>query len=153
MGREGLGGETMTAKEYLNRVRKQNLIVRQVKKELVEVKSDILTLQAASLSEKVSGTKESDLADKYIKLEKYLSKVVEEMDKLIDMRVEAKSMIAMLPDSRQRAILYARYINCQKWEDIASDTDLSWKSVFRIHKKALVLFAKVHQDLLLHKLL
>lgn len=143
----------MTAKEYLNRVRKQNLIVRQVKKELVEVKSDILTLQAANLSEKVSGTKESDLADKYIKLEKYLSKVVEEMDRLIDMRVEAKSMIAMLPDSRQRAILYSRYINCQKWEDIASDTDLSWKSVFRIHKKALVLFTKVHQDLLLHKLL
>ena len=61
----------MTAKEYLNRVRQQNFVVRQAEKELTTVKSDILSLKAASLSEKVSGTKESDLADKYIKLEKY----------------------------------------------------------------------------------
>lgn len=135
----------MTAKEYLNRVRKQNLIVRQVKKELVEVKSDILTLQAASLSEKVSGTKESDLADKYIKLEKYLSKVVEEMDKLIDMRVEAKSMIAMLPDETQQAVLYARYINCEEWELIAVDMGFSLRNMFYVHGRALQSFERLHR--------
>jgi len=51
----------MTAKEYLNRVRRQNQIVKQMEKEMMEVRSDILSLQASSLSEKVSGTKESDL--------------------------------------------------------------------------------------------
>ena len=85
----------MTAKEYLNRVRQQNYVVRQAGKELTAVKSDILSLKAASLSEKVSGTKESDLADKYVKLEKYFDKVIAEWDKLIDMRIEAKAMIAM----------------------------------------------------------
>ena len=78
------------------------------------VKSDILSLKAASLSEKVSGTKESDLADKYVKLEKYFDKVIAEWDKLIDMRIEAKAMIAMLPDEAQQAVLYARYINCEE---------------------------------------
>ena len=98
----------MTAKEYLNRVRKQNYVVRQAEKELTMVKSDILSLKAASLSEKVSGTKESDLADKYIKLEKYFDRVIAEWDALIDMRIEAKAMIAMLPDEAQLLKMAAR---------------------------------------------
>lgn len=51
----------MTARDYLNRIRRQNQIVKQMEEEMKEVRSDILSLQASSLSEKVSGTKESDL--------------------------------------------------------------------------------------------
>ena len=54
----------MTAKEYLNRVRRQNYILKQVEKEMNEVRADILTLRASSLSEHVSGSKNSDTADK-----------------------------------------------------------------------------------------
>ena len=134
----------MTAKEYLNRVRKQNYVVRQAEKELTMVKSDILSLKAASLSEKVSGTKESDLADKYIKLEKYFDKVIAEWDALIDMRIEAKAMIAMLPDETQQAVLYARYINCTEWELIAVDMEFSLRNMFYVHGKALQAFERLH---------
>lgn len=135
----------MTAKEYLNRVRKQNYVVRQAEKELTTVKSDILSLKAASLSEKVSGTKESDLADKYIKLEKYFDRVIAEWDKLIDMRIEAKAMIAMLPDATQQAVLYARYINCEEWERIAVDMEFSLRNMFYVHGKALQSFERLHR--------
>lgn len=141
----------MTAKEYLNRVRQQNFVVRQAEKELTTVKSDILSLRAASLSEKVSGTKEPDLADKYVKLEKYFDKVIAEWDKLIDMRIEAKAMIAMIPEGKQQAVLYARYINCAEWEQIASDMRYSWKQVFRIHGRALDAFSKIHVHFLQHQ--
>ena len=141
----------MTAKEYLNRVRQQNYVVRQAEKELTAVKSDILSLRAASLSEKVSGTKESDLADKYVKLEKYFDKVIAEWDKLIDMRIEAKAMIAMIPEGKQQAVLYARYINCAEREQIASDMRYSWKQVFRIHGRALDAFSKIHVHFLQHQ--
>lgn len=134
----------MTAKEYLNRVRQQNYVVRQAEKELTAVKSDILSLRAASLSEKVSGTKESDLADKYVKLEKYFDKVIAEWDKLIDMRIEAKAMIAMVPEGKQQAVLYARYINCEEWEQIASELHYSWKGIFKLHGRALQSFERVH---------
>ena len=134
----------MTAKEYLNRVRQQNYVVRQAEKELTAVKSDILSLKAASLSEKVSGTKESDLADKYVKLEKYFDKVIAEWDKLIDMRIEAKAMIAMVPEGKQQAVLYARYINCEDWEQIASELHYSWKGIFKLHGRALKTFERVH---------
>ena len=135
----------MTAKEYLNRVRRQNFIVKQAEKELTAVKSDILSLKASSMSEKVSGTKEADLADKYIKLEKYFDRVIGEWDKLIDMRIEAKAMIAMLPDEMQQAVLYARYINCEDWERIAADMKFSWRNIFYLHGKALQAFERLHR--------
>lgn len=138
----------MTAKEYLNRVRRQNFIVKQAEKELTAVKSDILSLKASSMSEKVSGTKEADLADKYIKLEKYFDRVISEWDKLIDMRIEAKAMIAMLPDEAQQAVLYARYINCGRWEDIATEMGYSWRGIFKLHGLALKTFERVHRSAL-----
>lgn len=134
----------MTAKEYLSRIRRQYYIVKQSEKELTDIKADILSLKASSMSEKVSGTKEADLADKYIKLEKYFDAVIAEWDKLIDMRIEAKAMIRMLPDETQQAVLYARYINCMEWEQVAADMHYSWKGIFKLHGRALQSFERVH---------
>lgn len=134
----------MTAKEYLSRIRRQYYIVKQAEKELTDIKADILSLKASSMSEKVSGTKEADLADKYIELERYFDAVIAEWDKLIDMRIEAKAMIRMLPDETQQAVLYARYINCMEWEQVAADMHYSWKGIFKLHGRALQSFERVH---------
>lgn len=136
----------MTAKEYLNRVRRQNYILKQTEKEMNEVRADILTLRASSLSEHVSGSKNSDTADKYIRLEKYMEKVNAEWDKLIDMRNAAKDLIGAMPDPMHRAVLYARYINGQRWEDIAMDMHYSWKGIFKLHGQALRVFDQMHGD-------
>ena len=136
----------MTAKEYLNRVRRQNYILKQTEKELNEIRADILTLRASSLSEHVSGSKNSDTADKYIRLESYMEKVNAEWDKLIDMRTAAKDLIGAMPDPMHRAVLYARYINGQRWEDIAMDMHYSWKGIFKLHGQALRVFDQMHGD-------
>lgn len=136
----------MTAKEYLNRVRRQNYILKQTEKEMNEVRADILTLRASSLSEHVSGSKNSDTADKYIRLEKYMEKVNAEWDKLIDMRNAAKALIHAMPNPAQQAVLYARYINGQRWEDIAIDMHYSWKGIFKLHGQALRVFDRLHGD-------
>lgn len=136
----------MTAKEYLNRVRRQNYILKQTEKELNEIRADILTLRASSLSEHVSGSKNSDTADKYIRLESYMEKVNAEWDKLIDMRNAAKDLIGAMPDPMHRAVLYARYINDQRWEDIAMDMHYSWKGIFKLHGQALRVFDQMHGD-------
>ena len=136
----------MTAKEYLNRVRRQNYILKQTEKELNEIRADILTIRASSLSEHVSGSKNSDTADKYIRLESYMEKVKAEWDKLIDMRNAAKDLIGAMPDPMHRAVLYARYINGQRWEDIAMDMHYSWKGIFKLHGQALRVFDQMHGD-------
>lgn len=136
----------MTAKEYLNRVRRQNYILKQTEKELNEIRADILTIRASSLAEHVSGSKNSDTADKYIRLESYMEKVNAEWDKLIDMRNAAKDLIGAMPDPMHRAVLYARYINGQRWEDIAMDMHYSWKGIFKLHGQALRVFDQMHGD-------
>ncbi len=139
----------MTAKEYLNRVRRQYYVVKQAEEELTAIKADILSLKASSMTEHVSGTKESDLADKYIKLEKYFDAVIAEWDKLIDMRIEVKAIISKIPNESQQAVLYARYINCKRWEVIASEMGYSWQGIFKLHGKALQAFESVDGSRLL----
>lgn len=138
----------MTAKEYLCRIRRQKYKMEQVERELLEVKADILTLKAANLSERVSGSQTSDIADKYIRLERYLDRVNDEWDVLIDMRVAAKDRINMLPDDVEQTVLYARYINNSDWDDIADDLHYSRRQILRIHGNALLSFSKVHCDFL-----
>ncbi len=136
----------MTAKEYLNRVRRQNYILKQTERELAEIQADILTIRASSLLEHVSGSKNFDTADKYIRLENYMEKVSTEWDKLIGMRNEAKGFIRAMPDPMQQAVLYARYINGEQWEDIAMNMHYSWKGVFKLHGQALRVFDQMYGD-------
>lgn len=136
----------MTSKEYLNRVRRQNYILKQTERELAEIQADILTIRASSLFEHVSGSKNSDIADKYIRLENYMEKVSTEWDRLIDMRNEAKGFIRAMPDPLQQAVLYARYINGEQWEDIAMSMHYSWKGIFKLHGQALRVFDQMYSD-------
>lgn len=138
----------MTAKDYLGRIRRQKYKLEQVERELLEVKSDILTLRAANLSERVSGSQTSDIADKYIRLERYLDRVNEEWDVLIDMRVEARARINMLPDETEQSVLYARYINGSDWDDIAKQLHYNCKYIFSLHGRALASFTALHSDFL-----
>lgn len=139
---------TMTAKAYLNRVRRQNFILKQAERELTEIRTDILTIKTSSLTEHVSGSKQSDIADKYVRLEKYMAKVNHEWDILIDMRLEAKALIKALPDEAQQAVLYARYINGAAWEKIAADMGYSWQGIFKLHGRALQTFGQLYQEFL-----
>lgn len=138
----------MTAKEYLARIRRQRYKLEQVEKELLEVKADILTLRAANLSERVSGSHTSDIADKYIRLERYLDRVNDEWDVLIDMRIEAKKRIDMLSEERYQDVLYSRYINNMDWDDIADELHYNPKSIFKVHRRALRAFAALHREFL-----
>lgn len=138
----------MTSKEYLNRIRTQEFLLRQVEQELLEVKADILAIKGSSLTEKVLGTKEADTANKYIRLEKYAERVNQEWNVLIGMRIQAKELIMGLPDQRERAVLYARYIRCRRWEDIAMDLNYSSRGVFNLHGQALRTFDKLYHDVI-----
>ena len=138
----------MTAKEYLNRVRRQYYVVKQVEQEARDIHNDIITIRASSLSEKVSGSKSSDTADKYIRLERYEDKVIAEAEELQRMREEAKRRINALPDGQQQAVLYARYINNKRWEEICVEMHYSWKGIFKLHGRALKAFEEVHRSTL-----
>lgn len=45
--------------------------------------------------------------------------------------------IELLPPSPMQVVLYKRYINYHPWEQIATELHYSWRSVHRLHSKAL----------------
>lgn len=141
----------MTAKEYLEKVRKNSYLVKQMTQELEEIHSDIYTLQATGVSEKVSGSNTSDLADKYIKVEGYKQKVASELAVMVHLRSEAKELIKALPDNKYQAVLYARYINNLKWEDVTDAVNMGWSQTFETHNAAIKAFEALHHEFLSKK--
>lgn len=127
----------MTAKEFLNQIRRQEKLLRAVERERDQIRADMLNLKGARLTERVTGTKQSDLSEAYIRLETYQERVSRRLDKLIELREQGKKLIAMVEDTDQQTILYDRYINCMSWEQIAVNMHYTYRWVLQLHGKAL----------------
>jgi len=56
---------------------------------------------------------------------------------------DIKKRIDRIPDQRLRLILQKRYLNFEKWDEIAYDFDMDLRWVYRLHGQALQAFAQV----------
>lgn len=106
-----------------------------------------------SLMEKVSPTwsdmpKSSGDQDKIcnslIRLEELDSKIAADIKKITEVLNLNRFLIDSLERYDHRIILTKRYVNFQRWEDIAHDLNYSWESVHRIHRQALECVAKTN---------
>lgn len=137
----------MTAKEYLTRVRQQEKLIQVVGQNVKEITADILSIKSSySASEHVSSSNQSDIADKYIKLEKYQEREAKEWDKLITMRLQALAMIDAMPNGTHSAVLRLRYIKYKNWDFIVKELNYSWQGIFKVHGAALQEFERIYKD-------
>ncbi len=97
-------------------------------------------LQVKSLQFKTDVVKEfhvknhqEDIIIRIIDLEKEITK---DIDKLIDEKKRAKSVIDTL-DGPYKLVMSMRYLECMKWEEIAYRLDYSIQAVYKIHGQAL----------------
>lgn len=67
----------------------------------------------------------------------YRERLNREVDNLIDAKNDIKSCIDSLSDGMEKIVLTKRYINYQKYEDIANDLHYSTMQIHRIHNHAL----------------
>ena len=78
------------------------------------------------------------------KLENSIAKIIEQ-EKIIDeccnelcaQLAEVRALVALLPMGPMRLVMQRRYLNYQKWEQIAAELHYSWQNVHRLHSKAL----------------
>jgi hypothetical protein len=56
---------------------------------------------------------------------------------IINNRREIENSINNVDKAELRTLLYKRYINGMKWENVAVEMSYSWKQVHRLHSKAL----------------
>ncbi|MDO4920942.1 MAG: hypothetical protein Q4E64_03825 [Phascolarctobacterium sp.] len=63
--------------------------------------------------------------------------IQQDMNNLVAAMNEVRQLIALVGDKNLEVILHKRYLNYQKWEQIAGDMGYSWRGVHKLHSKAL----------------
>lgn len=59
------------------------------------------------------------------------------IDRLCDLRMRILDVIALVPESRMRAVLTERYVCCYTWETIAEHINTETRTVYRLHNSAI----------------
>ena len=70
------------------------------------------------------------------------AEVDENIDRLVDLKIEIMNTIWKVEDVNCRHLLEERYINFKSWEEIASDMNVSVRWVHKLHAKGLELIEK-----------
>ena len=130
----------MNAKEYLNRVRFADISINTKSDELYHLKLKSLQVSPQSQSERVQSSGSGGDFTKIVLLQE---KINEEIDQLVELKKQARTLIHRLTDERYKTVLTEYYLNHKTWEQVADcmNYDLRW--VYRIHGKALKEFSKV----------
>lgn len=129
----------MTAKEYLQQIRKCD---NQINNKLAEIKRlrEFATSITSTLKEDVvqsgSGGKSrvAEAVDKIVDLEREINA---DIDKLVNLKREIMSVIDQL-ETPFCDVLYKRYFQFMKWEEIAVDMHYTYQWVCELHGKALL---------------
>lgn len=61
----------------------------------------------------------------------------QDFENLVAALTEIRKLIACVDDALLKSVLHMRYLNYQKWEQIAANLGYSWKQIHRIHNRAL----------------
>ena len=121
----------INAKVYLMNIRKLDNQVKNKNVELTEVFKRIKNMQ---------GTEQEKLIDKYIEYQNELETSIKE---LVSYKQEAMNLIDKIDNADCVDVLYKRYLQFKKWEQIAIDMNYAYRTVLRIHGQALKEFEKL----------
>jgi DNA-directed RNA polymerase specialized sigma24 family protein len=127
----------MTPKEYLSQYRDAdreiNAKLEQIRrlKELATKTTQVIT------SDRVQSSPENKIERICAKIADMETEVDEEVDRLHDVKTKVERAISSVPDASQRAVLTRRYINGERWEEIAVKLNYHYRWVLELHGRAL----------------
>jgi hypothetical protein len=143
----------MTAKEYLQQIRKIDLLIQNKLEQAQELRSKLevkgINFESdGSTSATRNVTKMNDLIVSVVTLEEEIN---QQIDLLINKKREVMELIDSLDNADEISLLYKRYFNYKKWEEIAVDMNYTYRGILKIHGRALQnlekVFTKVHIDM------
>ena len=131
----------MTAKEYLQQIRKLDYQIKNKKLEKEAIINKMKGVQAINYEPKegVSGSPNTKSPQEkyYPLLERYEKEIEVDIERLFNLKKEVIAVIDQLDNADEINLLYMRYIQYMKWEVIAKKMNLSYKHTHRIHARAL----------------
>lgn len=143
----------MDAKEYLNQIKVYNIRIRQMQEELARLESIANNTTSGINPDKVQTSPDKSKREKAIVRmvdlkRKLTAKIVEQEEK----RTEIINKIHELSDARYIEILYLRYVNDIRIEDIADimtkpdGSEYSIDHLNRLHGQALNAFREIYHS-------
>lgn len=138
----------MTAKEYLNQVRKLDNLIDSKLSEVNNLKRAATSITAAlkdvpARSEGTTSDKVGNSVAAIVDLEKEID---EEVAQLVELRGEILKTIQLL-DPMEYALIYKRYFQYKRWEVIADEMYYTRQWINALHKRALENLEKILENL------
>ena len=128
----------MTAKEYLNQIRRLDRLINSKLAILSALEASATNTTAVTEGEQVSHTRNvHSLQDTVVKIMELSEEINSDTDALVDLREEAQSLIRRLDDATSQTVLILRYVWLKSWIDIADTLAYNLRSVYKIRDRAL----------------
>lgn len=128
----------MTAKQYLKQAR---YLDERINTKIAQVASlhELATKATATLTDMPgSPTRNTHrMEDIIIKILMLENEINADIDQLVDLKDEILGVIRAIDDEECRLLLEKRYLNFERWEDIALEMCTGEKNIYRLHDKAL----------------
>lgn len=124
----------MTAKQYLNRVRRIDKEISNLLRLVQRTRESLETVTQNYDSDGAQSTKNPHRYDRLVELE---SLVDEKIDEQIQIKADTLCTIMKLDNRVQRILLMDYYVEMMTWEQVAVDLNYSYMHVTRLHGYAL----------------
>lgn len=136
----------MQVKEFLNGIRCIDSLIDSKCEQIKELRCRLTSISSPlGNMERVQSSKNpdkfSDTISKIIELENEINC---DIDKLVDLKREARQLIEMLDDNVEKTILYKRYFENKTFEQISVEINYSWRRVHQFHGDALQKLERLH---------
>lgn len=136
----------MTAKEYLQQIRKADIMINYKQQQLDELRSLATSITSAMNPDKVQSSCVSDkVGDAVAKIVDLQNEINRDIDKLVDLKKEVMKVIDKL-DATSLELIYSRYFEFKTWEQIVCQMNYSCQWIWKLHGEALKKVSKLMKE-------
>lgn len=121
---------------YLNQYRIMHIEIDQITKELQRWQ-DLATRISPSYSDMPHGGGSDKVQTAAVEVAELTDKLNRKLHQAIMVQENIKKLLESLDDIKLRHLMFYRYINGMRWEEIAVRMDFNYRWVLRLHRKAL----------------
>jgi hypothetical protein len=138
----------MTAKQYFQQAFLLNQRIESNRDEIARLRVLAEGVSSPQLSaDRIQSSGNQDkMAQTICKIIDLEHDIQAEIDSLIELRREIRERINAMPDDKLRLVLQNRYLNFQKWENIAVEMNYAFQWVMILHNRALKEFNRLYFD-------
>lgn len=134
----------MNAKEYLTGIRRLEGKIETKRMQILSLwdmaQSITGTIKEVGVRSQGCADPMAETVSKIVDLE---SEIKADVERYVNMRLEAMQLINLMHNEQYISILYRRYINLEEWPEIAVAMNYTKQSVLNKHRDALIEFQKV----------